>query len=89
MLSEMMTTNYYKILALLYDKSEIVNKKRVATLTQNEIAFSSGLSSVTISRIMKELQNNKLIDYQTNVFAQYYITNKGIEVVEKIRSIDN
>ena len=87
MLVEKITTDYYKVLALLHERSTLIENKRVALLTQNEIANLSGISTVTVSRIMKELQKDKLIEYQTNVFARYYITDKGIEIVKKIKSI--
>lgn len=87
MLVDKITTDYYKVLALLYEKSTLIENKRVALLTQNEIAILSGISTVTVSHIMKELQKDKLIEYQTNVFARYYITDKGIEIVKKIKSI--
>ena len=72
---------------MFYENSVLIGDKRLVPLTQYEIADMIKISRITTNRIVKELKNDGLIEYKTNETRKYYITDKGIEVVKKIKSI--
>ena len=47
------TTNYYKVLELLYDNIMDVNKEQVSIITQIEVAEEIGISQAQVSRLEK------------------------------------
>jgi predicted transcriptional regulator len=87
MLIEKITTNYFKVLSMLYDNKIVVNKKYMIPITQSEVSEMMGINKTTVNRIFKELKSDNLIVNDENKNGRYYITEKGIEVVKRIYSI--
>lgn len=87
MLIDKLTTNYFKVLAFLYDNKIVINKKYMIAITQAEVSEMMNINKTTINHIFKELKEDELISNDENKQGRYYITEKGIEVVRKINSI--
>ena len=87
MVVDKLTTNYYKVLALLFDKGVQVDGKRLVPITQSEVTKLTGINKTTVNKIFKELQHDGLITYESTRFGQYFITNRGADIVRKIKSI--
>ena len=87
MMIEKFTTNYYKILAFLYDNKIFINQKYLIPLTHNEVSEATNINRTTVNSIFKELKEFGLIEYDSDKQGRYFITSKGIEVVKKISSI--
>lgn len=87
MLIDKLTTSYYRVLALLYERRLAVGDKFMVPITQAEVVEMTGINKTTVNKIFKELDNDKLISYDTEKLGRYYITDKGIDVVRKIKAI--
>jgi Mn-dependent DtxR family transcriptional regulator len=85
-LKEKLTTNYYKVLELLYDSLTIVNGERVSVITQVEISKKMNLSTITINTIFKELKNDGLVEIDKSI-GRYRLSSESIKIVEKMKKI--
>lgn len=81
-----LTTNYYKVLEILYDNIANINHEQVSIITQIEIAEQLGLSKITVNSLFKELRDDGLI-VSRNMVGRYYLSEDAIKIVETIKSI--
>ena len=81
-----LTTNYYKVLEILYDNIENINHQQVSIITQIEIAEQLGLSKITVNSLFKELREDGLI-VSRNMVGRYYLSEKAMKIVETIKTI--
>ena len=72
MLIEKITTNYFKVLSMLYDNKIVVNKKYMIPITQSEVSEMMGINKTTVNRIFKELKSDNLIVNDENKNGRYY-----------------
>lgn len=85
-MKEKLTTNYYKVLELLYDNLTVVNGERVSVITQVEISKKMGLSTITINSIFKELKNDGLVEIDKSI-GRYRLSIEAIKIVEKMKEV--
>jgi DNA-binding IscR family transcriptional regulator len=83
---EKLTTNYYKVLEILYDSLATINNEQVAIITQAEIAERLKLSKITINAIFKELRNDSLVKPH-KFLGRYYLSDKAIEIVKNMKKV--
>lgn len=81
---EKITNNYCKTIILANENKVDYKGKYLVPMTQAEIAKELGLTRITINSIFKELYEDGLIEKEEN---KYYITNKAITLVEKLKEI--
>ena len=81
-----LTTNYYKVLEILYDNIANINHQQVSIITQIEIAEQLGLSKITVNSLFKELREDGLI-VSRNMVGRYYLSEKAMKIVETIKTI--
>jgi DNA-binding transcriptional regulator LsrR (DeoR family) len=81
-----LTTNYNKVLEILYDNIANINHKQVSIITQIEITEQLGLSKIIVNSLFKELRDDGLI-ISINMVGRYYLSEYIIKIVEIIKSI--
>ncbi len=80
------TTNYYKVLELLYDNIMDVNKEQVSIITQIEVAEQLNLSKITVNSIFKELKEDGMLVDRSTV-GRYFLTDNAKKIVETIKTL--
>ena len=84
MILDKMTNNYYKILSFMYDKVVIVDNENLIPLTQNEISLQTGINKVSINKFFSEYFEDGLLRKNG---SRYYLTEKCIRIMKKIKAI--
>ncbi len=84
MIIEKMTNNYYKILSFMYDNKILLNEEYMIPFNQNEISLQTKINKVTINKLFKEYIEDELI-YKKG--SRYYLSEKCIGIIKKIKSI--
>ena len=79
------TNDNFKVLAELYDDKD---GKGTVHMTQQEVADKVGLCRVTVNRIMGELKELGYIQTDGVHMGRYILTEPALNVVEKIRNIE-
>ena len=54
---------------------------------QSEIAKNLGHSKVTVNRLIRQLQNDKLIRISNRTRGKYQVTEKGKELIKKMNNV--
>ena len=85
-MKEKLTTNYYKVLELLYDSLVNFNNERISIITQVEIAEKLSLSKITINSIFRELKNDGMVEAD-KVIGRYRLSEEAIKIVETMKGI--
>lgn len=85
-MNEKLTTNYYKVLEILYDSLVNINNEKVSIVTQVEISERLGLSKITINSIFKELREDGLVR-PDRMIGRYRLSNKAVDIVKKMKKI--
>ena len=85
-MNEKLTTNYYKVLEILYDSLVNINNEKVSVVTQVEISERLGLSKITINSIFKELRNDGLLRPH-KVIGRYVLSEEAVNLVKKMKKI--
>lgn len=81
-----MTTNYFKVLEALYDNQLQVGDNTYCPLGQNEIATIVSCNRMTVNTALKDLKDDGYVIYARN--KQYFLTQKGIDVIKKAKEIE-
>jgi len=81
------TTDYYKVMELLYYNQITVNYETFVPLTQTDIAKMMNLNRMTINSIFKQLKKDELLVNVPSSTKRYFLSTKAIEIVKKIKSI--
>lgn len=84
MIINKMTNNYYKVLSFMYDNKIILNTEYMIPFNQNEISEQIKINKVTINKLFKEYVEDELI-YKKG--SRYYLTEKCVGIIKKIKSI--
>ena len=85
-MKEKLTTNYYKVLELLYDSLVNINNERISIITQVEIAEKLSLSKITINSIFRELKSDGMVEAD-KVIGRYRLSEEAIEIVERMKEV--
>lgn len=86
-LLEKITTDYYKVLRVLFNTQIIVNENKFSPITQSEIAEKLGLSTMTINTIMKKLKKDNLIYNLNNRRGRYCLSDKAVKLIQTIEQL--
>lgn len=84
MIVDKMTTNYCKVIMYACENKVVFQDKYLMPLMQKEIAQALGLTPQTVNAIFSELKEDGLIEH---IDRKYYITQKAITMVEKIKEL--
>ena len=85
-MKEKLTTNYYKVLELLYDSLVNINNERISIITQVEIAEKLSLSKITINSIFRELKSDGMVEAD-KVIGRYRLSEEAIKIVETMKEV--
>lgn len=80
-------SNYYRVLEIFYDHRVVVNEINYCAVTQSEIAKILGHDRMTISPIVKKLQEDGLIVKTPSKSKQYIISDDAIKLVKSIKKL--
>lgn len=87
-ISKKITTNYYKILQILYSLMEqSPNGVYISKVKQTEIAEKLGINKMTVNAIFKELMSDGLVTHYGNKRGVYCLTDTAIDIVKKVNKI--
>lgn len=81
-----MTTNYYKVLEVLYDNQLQIGLETYCPLGQDEIAAILHCNRMTVNSALKELRAERYVISTKN--KHYSLTDKGIDTVKKAKRIN-
>ena len=87
MIKDKMTTNYYKVLEILYDNLVVIDGEQVSIMTQVNIAKKTGLTTVTVNSIFKELKEDGLIRQNKKLVRFYCLSEEAINIVKKMKRV--
>ena len=67
-IKDKLTTDYYRVLEILYKNQTTIGEKTFSPITQNEIAEELHLHKMTINAIFRELKEDGLVilDFKTD-----------------------
>ena len=82
---EYFTNDRFKVLKYLYD---IKNPSGVIAITQAEVCKDTKINPTTMNGIFKQLKELELLEHGEGKLGRYIMTKKGIEIVEKLLSIN-
>lgn len=87
MIKDKMTTNYYKVLEILYDNLVVIDGEQVSIMTQVNIAKKTGLTTVTVNSIFKELKEDGLIRQSKKLVRFYCLSEEAVNIVKKMKKV--
>ena len=81
-----LTNNNFKVLSYFYDNK---NNENLVKTTQDEIGKALEMNRSTINYIVKWLKNEGYITQDITRVGRYYLTDKGLKIVELLKEVDN
>jgi len=88
-LIDKMTTDYYKVLKILYDNQVKLKESKFVPLTQVEVSEKLGVSKTKVHFIFKDLQENILIYPYQSGRGRYCLSDKAKVIIEKIEELNS
>jgi len=83
-LIEKVTTDYYKVLRIIFDTQMIVDNNTFSPITQTEIAEKLNLSTMTINTIISKLKKDNLLHLYNNSRGRYCLSDEAINLIKNI-----
>ena len=84
MIIDKMFNNYYRVLSYAYDKRVVVDNQNLIPYTQSEISEAIGINKVSINKLFREYMEDDMI---LKVNNKYYLTERAVGIIRKIKSI--
>ena len=81
------TTDYYKVLEILYLNQTTIKDKVFVPITQNEVAETLGVHKMTVNAIFRELKNDNLVIQAEGKKRTYFLTDEAIDICKRIMRI--
>ena len=82
---EILFSDYYKVLLVLYDNCTTFKGETYCPLSQEEIAKELGVTRLTASNLLKKLKDFGYISF--DMPRKYVITKKAKNIVKQIKNI--
>lgn len=82
---EILFSDYYKVLSVLYDNCTTFKGETYCPLSQEEIAKELGITRLTVSNLLKRLKELGYISFDTP--RKYVITKKAKNIIKQIKNI--
>ena len=83
-LIEKATTDYYKVLKVIFDTQITVDDNTFSPITQSEIAEKLKVSTMTINTIISQLKKDNLISLYNNIRGRYCLSDEAIKLIKNI-----
>ena len=84
-----MTTDYFKVLEILYDNQVTINDETFSPITQVEISKMLGLSVITINALFKELKQDEMVLQDGKKARKYILSSEAQEAVQVLKTLEN
>ena len=82
---EILFSDYYKVLLVLYDNCTTFKGETYCPLSQEEIAKELGITRLTASNLLKRLKELGYISF--DMPRKYIITKKAKNIIKQIKNI--
>jgi Mn-dependent DtxR family transcriptional regulator len=86
-IKDKLTTDYYKVLEILYANQTTIRDKTLVPLTQNEVADMLGVHKMTVNAIFKELKADGLVIQAEGKKRTYFLTDEATDICKRIMRI--
>ena len=86
--SDILFTNHFRALVMMYDYQVVVGNEKFSKITQVEISDQLGVSKVTVNHIMRDLMEKGFVVKEEKRIGKYYLSKEAEEIVEKLRQVD-
>lgn len=86
-IKDKLTTDYYRVLEILYKNQTTIGEKTFSPITQNEIAEELHLHKMTINAIFRELKEDGLVVQEPNRKRTYYLSEDAIDICKRMLRI--
>ena len=83
---EILFSDYYKVLLVLYDNCTTFKGETYCPLSQEEIAKELGITRLTASNLLKRLKELGYISFDSP--RKYIISDRTIDIIKQLKNIE-
>lgn len=82
--AEIFVNDKFRVLSYMFD---IMDKNKLARITQSELVEELDLSRSTVNNIFKALKDNGYLLHEDKQLGKYYLTEEAVKVVKMFRKM--